>query len=310
MELPSYFRDFLTEIRLTKSQRDDCITGHKTLRERLLADEKLAPIIVTTFLQGSYRRATAVRPLGDSRADVDVVVVTRLHENDYPEPSRAIGEFVPFLDKHYKNKYSLENNRSICIELSYVDLDLVVTSAPSESEEGLLKSDSIRSSDTPDETDDWRLVESWLSLERRTALTPDAIRSAMNRWKVEAEWKTAPLRIPDTDAGSWEDTHPIAQMKWTWEKNRLCNGHYVNVVKAMRWWKRLNQNLPKYPKGYPLEHLIGLNCPDGINSVAEGIVESLEAIARNYQSNVYLGTTPYIKNHGVDHNVFGRVAWA
>ena len=60
MELPSYFSDFLSAIRPTDSQKEDYKTGHKTLRERLNNDEKLGPILVSDFLQGSYRRATAI----------------------------------------------------------------------------------------------------------------------------------------------------------------------------------------------------------------------------------------------------------
>src|SRR5438046_3181332 len=101
MELPTYFNDFLSEIRLTSAQTEDCRTGHTTLRNRLLADEKLSKVIVNTFLQGSYRRATAVRPKGDSWADVDVIVVTKLHRDEYT-PERALEQFVPFLEKHYK----------------------------------------------------------------------------------------------------------------------------------------------------------------------------------------------------------------
>lgn len=99
MELPSYFIDFLSAIRLTRNQIKDARTGHRTLRERLLGDPDLKPIIVSTFLQGSYRRATAVRPSGDQRADVDVVVVTRLAMSEY-DPNAALGTFIPFLDKH------------------------------------------------------------------------------------------------------------------------------------------------------------------------------------------------------------------
>jgi hypothetical protein len=58
MSTQVYFDKFLSNIRLTKSQRDDLITGHTTLRERLASDEELSKIIVSTFLQGSYRRAT------------------------------------------------------------------------------------------------------------------------------------------------------------------------------------------------------------------------------------------------------------
>jgi tRNA nucleotidyltransferase (CCA-adding enzyme) len=135
MELPSYFKDFLKEIRPTPDQIDDYKSGHKTLRDRLGKDAKLSPILVSDFLQGSYRRATAVRPKGGKRADVDVIVVTKLSKDEY-SPGAAMKLFVPFLDEHYKGKYHFQD-RSIAIELSYVDIDLVITAAPSESEQAL-----------------------------------------------------------------------------------------------------------------------------------------------------------------------------
>ena len=73
MQLPSSFKQFLADIRLTSNMRQDVITGHKTLRGRLLSDEGVKNLIVSTFLQGSYRRATAVRPIRNTRADVDIV---------------------------------------------------------------------------------------------------------------------------------------------------------------------------------------------------------------------------------------------
>ena len=69
MELPTYFTEFLQQIRPTENQRNDCKTGHKTLRERLDGDASLKPILVSTFLQGSYRRATATRPKGEAKLD-------------------------------------------------------------------------------------------------------------------------------------------------------------------------------------------------------------------------------------------------
>lgn len=140
MELPSYFKDFLQEIRPTDNHNNGSITGHRTLRNRLLEDKDLSPIIINTFLQGSYRRATAIRPRGENRADVDVVVVTKLSEQLTPQ--QAMNLFVPFLDKHYKDKWEFRG-RSIRIALSYVDLDLVITSAPSEADVTKLKSASV-----------------------------------------------------------------------------------------------------------------------------------------------------------------------
>lgn len=303
MELPSYFSDFLTEIRPTKNQKDDLKTGHRTLRDRLYKDEDLAPIIVTTFLQGSYRRATAVRPRNGKRADVDIVVVTKLHEQDYT-PQQAMNKFVPFLNKHYEGKWAFQG-RSMGICLSYVDLDLVITSAPSEAELKALKSASVTTEDSPEEAPDWRLVPSYVPFSERSA--PGATERIVLARK-EAEWQLSPLRIPDRDAKAWDDTHPLEQIKWTWAKNASCNLYYINAVKALKWWRRVNYTTPKYPKGYPVEHLIGQSCPNGITSVAEGVTRTLEIMADVYRPFAQAKQTPWLSDHGVPaHNVLHRV---
>jgi hypothetical protein len=75
----------------------------------------------------------------------------------------------------------------------------------------------------------------------------------------------------------------------------------VNVVKCLKWWRRIN-DVPKYPKGYPFEHLIGLCCPDNIQSVGQGVTEVLEGIVKNYP------TKPVMPDHGVpEHDVMARV---
>ncbi len=141
MILKTDFETFLKDIRPTSAMRDDLKKGHKTLRDRLNADADLKPILVSDFLQGSYRRYTAVRPKGEKRSDVDIIVVTKLDETEYT-PKKALALFEPFLEKHYKGKWRPQG-RSFGIELSYVELDVVPTSAPTEQEYGILQSDSV-----------------------------------------------------------------------------------------------------------------------------------------------------------------------
>lgn len=76
-KMTSFFEDFLKEIRLTSNQVNELQQAHTTLRNRLVADEDLSKYIETTFLQGSYKRSTAVRPKNGNRSDVDIVVVTK-----------------------------------------------------------------------------------------------------------------------------------------------------------------------------------------------------------------------------------------
>lgn len=302
MECKSDFEEFLTEIRPTKSQKDDLKTGHTTLRDRLASDETLSKIIVSDFLQGSYRRFTAVRPKGDKRADVDIIVVTKLAESEYT-PEAAMKVFTPFLDKHYKGKWHFQG-RSIGIELSYVDLDLVVTAAPSEAEVGILKSVAVRSNVDLDEAPEWRLNDLWLDPESLRYRT-DA-RDILKAAQAKAEWKANALRIPDREAKVWDDTNPLEQIRWTAAKNKSTNRHFVNVVKALKWW-RLEQ-LPslKYPKGFPVERMVGDCCPDAITSVAEGVVATLEAMVTKYSSG-----KPKLPDYGVTHHdVLARLSAA
>ena len=89
MILETDFADFLQDVRPTKAMRDDLKTGHRTLRDRLNADEGLKKCLVSDFLQGSYKRSTAIRPKGDRRSDVDIIVVTKLSEEEYT-PANAM----------------------------------------------------------------------------------------------------------------------------------------------------------------------------------------------------------------------------
>jgi len=302
MECKTDFEEFLSDIRPTKSQKEDLKTGHKTLRGRLADDKELSQIIVSDFLQGSYRRFTAVRPKGDKRADVDIIVVTKLHEGEYT-PHAAMEVFRPFLDKHYKGKWHFQG-RSIGIELSYVDLDLVITAAPSEAEQGILKSAAVRSTADIDEAPDWRLNDLWLDPEDRRYRT-DA-REILKAAEAKAEWKAIPLRIPDRDAKEWGDTNPLEQIRWTVAKNKATNRHFVNVVKAIKWWRLEQLSTLRYPKGFPLERMVGDCCPDGITSVAEGVVTTLETMVDRYRNG-----KPTLADYGVSHHdVLARISAA
>jgi predicted nucleotidyltransferase len=278
MEAPSYFIDFLQAIRPTEEQRQVLRDGHIELRERLDDYELLKPAIVTTFLQGSYRRSTALKPAPKRRSDVDIIVVTKLHEDEYT-PGEALDLFQPFVEKYYKGEYRIQG-RSIGISKKRVDLDLVITSSPPEQVMGILPEEG--ESDEP------------LEEESPVRQLKEAVRSAA--------WKDAPLRIPDREAKQWEVTHPLAQLEWTREKNAATSGHFVNVVKAIKWWKYSQHPDSEQPRGYPLERIIAECCPDGVCSVAEGVAKTLEEIAERFA-----GGKPVMPDHGCHPDVFQRI---
>lgn len=301
--LPTRFDEFLQRIRPDKNDIKAMKKGHEDLRALLNGNDLLKPLIVSVFLQGSYRRSTALRPTPERRADVDIVVVTNLSRFEL-EPKQAQGVFEPFLKEHYKDAYE-PKGRSFGITLPEVDLDLVITSAPSEMMQKALRLEAARAVITLDEDKSWRLNEEWRP--------PGHISRWNEDWYFErllkaAQWKTEPLWIPNCDSEQWEQSNPLAQIVWTHEKNRDTNGHYVNVVKALKWWRLLHPK-PKHPKGYPLEHLIGECCPDGLDSIAKGVRDTLVNIRREYAGHVLLGETPVVADpeRTCGRNVLERV---
>jgi hypothetical protein len=123
MNLPSYFTDFLTEIEPSQSYKDDQKKGHTTLRKRLAEDDDFGKIHVNTFLQGSYKRCTAIHP----GKDVDIVVVTSI-DPDTTAASAATARLETCLEKYYPGKVTPQN-RSLNVELSYVTMDVVIAAS-------------------------------------------------------------------------------------------------------------------------------------------------------------------------------------
>ncbi|CAM3926088.1 SMODS domain-containing nucleotidyltransferase [Deinococcus marmoris] len=290
MIMTSSFETFLSAIRPTATQRKAMRRGHRALRDRLNDDDKLWELTVATFIQGSYRRATAIRAAAGERSDVDVVVVTTIPQSTLAAEAQAL--FYDFAEKHYPKKWQ-KQGRSIGISLGDVDLDLVITSGPSEAQTEAVKSfsafDTADLAGLDEERDYYGLNVGPVLLEQAK----------------QAQWKQEPLYIPNRDLDCWDPTHPLAQIVWTRDKNAATAGHYINVVKALKWWKRNNPALPKHPKGYPLEHLIGQCCPSDITSVAEGITRTLEEMVRRYGSGTIV---PFLPDHGVpSHDVLRRV---
>ena len=276
MELETQLQELVKEVSLTDTQKSELRDAHIRLRERLMADESLKPFIVGTFLQGSYRRHTGIRPETGDKPDVDVVVVTRLDQREYT-PEAAMNILVPFLDRHYRDKWK-KKGRSIGIEMSKVKLDVVLTSAPSEAEERAIL-EFLRADDGAD--------------------IPSRASNA---------WKNAPLWIPDREARNWQRTHPLEQIRWTHEKNASTNGHYIHIVKLVKWWWQTQHPEQEHPRSYPLEHIVGDCCPNGVTSLAQGFTETLEEIERRYRLAASTNAVPSLPDRGVpEQNVLKRI---
>ena len=284
--ISTYFSDFLSNIRLPDELRKELQDAHKELREFLKSDSITADLMVDSFLQGSYARSTCIKPAAGDKVDVDVIAVTNIN-HESTNPGDAFSQVMPFVEKYYDDFQ--QQRRSIGISLAKVDVDLVITAAPSEEVMQEIRSANLSGAFTIDD----------LNVRRAPVYRADSLYDFFRSDGAEKKWRTEPLLIPDIEDNQWHKTHPLEQIRWTRDKNQRCNGHYVNVVKAIKWWKRINLPAVKHPKSYPLEHFVGLCCPDDINSVAEGITYVFERIVRSYP------TKPFLPDHGVpEHDVF------
>lgn len=272
MLLPHPFRRFIAHIRPDRVQLGALRRAHLELARRIRQQPELQEILVSTFLQGSYRRSTAIRYPGQGGvSDVDLVLVTRLDPDDYP-PEKALKLLESLLKPHYSQLR--RQGRSIGIRIGDIDLDLVLTSAPSRVE----------------------MFAAEFSAEPLEDGGAASLAESM-------AWKSDPLLIPDRGSQQWEATHPLAQLARTRDKNASCNTHFLGVVKAIKWWKMYETGMPEHPRGYPLERLIEECCPDEIESVDEGIVRTLEEMGRRYS-----GGKPFLEGHGVnEQDVLARV---
>lgn len=122
MKIPSYFKEFLGEVEPSPSYKEQQQTGHKTLRKRLAEDEDFKDIHVNTFLQGSYKRNTAIHP----GKDVDIVVVTSI-DPDRTTAADANARLGKCLRRYYDNV--VPQTRSFGVVLSYVTMDVVLATS-------------------------------------------------------------------------------------------------------------------------------------------------------------------------------------
>lgn len=113
---------------------------------------------------------------------------------------------------------------------------------------------------------------------------------------------------PHRDAKIWQQTHPLEQLRQTRDKNARTEGHFVNVVKAFKWWWRIAAPEAEQPKSYPLERIVWECCPDSIRSVASGLTETLEQIVIRFEFAAASETTPVLCDHGTSQDVLKRIS--
>lgn len=205
MKLSTYFKEFLGNIEPSPSYKDDQASGHATLRKRLAADPEFGTIHVNTFLQGSYRRNTAIHP----GKDVDIVVVTTL-DPDRTSPAEANARLKKCLDKYYE-KVSAQT-RSYCVTLSRVSMDVVLATSRHRVAEDAFFS-SLRKAEDLEKADAWA---------GHALLIPD---SDLGRW-VETDPKRQIAWTTELNAKCGGYFVPLVKMLKWWRQEAYSQPKY------------------------------------------------------------------------------------
>jgi len=126
----STFDDFLRDIEPSRTTKARASSAHAALRDFLSKHQDFGKVHEKTFLSGSYKRDTAIRPKnsdGDvERPDVDVIVQTNHLLADNPD------DVVDSLYSAVKSGYSnvRKQQRSVGVETEQASMDVVPIIAP------------------------------------------------------------------------------------------------------------------------------------------------------------------------------------
>lgn len=130
MVTQSQFLDFLHDIEPSATTKSNASQSHLSLRNFLRNHPEFKNVHVETFLSGSYKRDTAIRPRtvdGEvSRPDVDIIVVTNHSLSD--SPSDVIETLYQTLYENYDD--IRRQTRSVGIFTAIADMDVVPIIAP------------------------------------------------------------------------------------------------------------------------------------------------------------------------------------
>lgn len=119
------FIEFLADIEPSSTTKSNASAAHRKLRATLSKDATFSPLHRHTFLSGSYKRDTAIRPQvkngNAQRPDVDIIVVTTHGICD--DPVEVVDSIHAALTRHYTP--TNRQARSVSVSSSLADMDVV-----------------------------------------------------------------------------------------------------------------------------------------------------------------------------------------
>lgn len=237
------------------------------------------------LLSGSLIRGTTLRPSGLELPDVDVLLLTDVEFEH--SPNRVLAWLLTVLsDRYGADNVSL--GRSVKVRLFDSVIDVLVGAISAEAATRMAHGE--------------RPAAEGHELELNTALDFSALRTL------------EPIHIPARCGTSWVPATPFSRMHWLIMKTAEHGPRFVELVLLIKWWRRFRAGAHVHPKGYAIEHLVALACPERLTSLPDAFVETLETMWCRYKGGIDSGVVPHLPDISLpEHSVLDRVGphiWA
>ena len=180
------FNTYLRRITPPRTQFHAAKRSHHALRTFLEKDDYFGPMVLETFLNGSYARGTAIRPI----KDVDVIVVVGRDWRMVP-PDKAMESLRRKLAVRYPERRTLRQRRAVRVTLSDMQLD-VLLAHDADAGGGLMIPDRRKQR--------WISTNPKLQLELATALKRATNSNYASLVKLLKAWFASKVAAPDRPA--------------------------------------------------------------------------------------------------------------
>lgn len=110
------------------------------------------------------------------------------------------------------------------------------------------------------------------------------------------------LYVASRESDQWMRTDPKGHKQWSTETNESFGGAFKPLVKAFKWWRRVNVGEEKYPKGITLEKIIADCLPEEHDSTEQDFLLTMQTIIDEYSDTVDRGRVPFIQDPTLPSN--------
>jgi hypothetical protein len=144
-----------------------------------------------------------------------------------------------------------------------------------------------------------RSIQVWLEEED---VRMDVVPAIAPNGKDEKLW------VPDYHQQKWIESWPKAHITHSREANDRSDGHFVRLVKALKWWRELKLDKERAPKSFLLE-VMASKYLTSKDTLPETFLATIRTMHDDFSTCVKEGTLPNVVDPGVGCDLVDSCQW-